>query len=601
MTLLDSDRIRDEQQLAARVAAVRRPAPKAATIASVVTLAVLLVLGVLSIGGLGFSFPVIIDSLDNIPQFVARTVPFAWPGWRFDRESEQLLFEGWAPIAEFGGAILMTLGIVICGTFLAFLVSIPVAYGAARNTTPHPAVLVVCRSIGILARSIPAVAFASIFVFLFALGPLPGILAFFLHSIGMISKMMADAIEQIDEGPRLAIRSTGGSKAQEFWSGVVPQALPAWIAVGLHRADINLRETVILGYVGVAGLGLELANAIHALNYRRAFPIALAIIVLCILFEVVSSSVRSRLLGVQPIGNGIGDIIVRNAARRSRRIAAAIEKPGATNDRALAIQAAMKRPWSGERFASTAAIWIAVAVIALSFVASQARWSDLFTVWGNLPILLNKENLWPPTFGIYTPEQVFEAVLVTFQVAFAATLMAAILSIVIGSLAARNVAPNKYVRNGFRGLLLVTRGIPELILAILFVIVTGLGAQAGTLALAIGGLGLLGKLIADSLEEVPHGPERAIAALGGTRPQIFFASTLPMSIPAFVGHLLYLLEQNVRAATLLGIVGGGGIGLYLYDSLRVSKYDQAAAFIILITLLVIVIEGIAIGIRRALK
>ena len=171
----------------------------------------------------------------------------------------------------------------------------------------------------------------------------------------------------------------------------------------------------------------------------------------------------------------------------------------------------------------------------------------------------------------------------------------------MGSFAARNVAPNRHIRTGFRGLLLVIRGIPELILAILFVIVTGLGAQAGTLALAIGGVGLLGKLIADSLEEVPNGPERAISAVGGTRTQVYFASTLPMSIPAFVGHLLYLLEQNVRAATLLGIVGGGGIGLYLYDSLRVSKYDQVAAFLILIVILVLVIEAIAVFIRKALK
>ncbi len=595
MTLLE------ESALAQRLAAVRRPAPRPATVVSVVVLLALLVLGVWSFAGLGFSLASMIDSLSNIPQFVARTVPFAWPGWHWDRASETLVSDGWAPVGEFVGAIAMTLGIVISGTFLAFLVSIPIAYGAARNTTPNATVMVICRALGILARAIPAVAFASIFVFLFALGPLPGILAFFFHSIGMISKMMADAIEQIDEGPRLAIRSTGGSKAQEFWAGVVPQAMPAWIAVGLHRADINLRETVILGYVGVAGLGLELSNSIHALNYRRAFPIALTIIVLCILFEVVSSSVRSRLLGVQPVGRGVGDTLVRAAARRSPRLAAALEKPGSTPDRALAIQAAMTRPWTGERIASRIAIWAAVLVVAGSFVATQARWSDLFTFWGNLPILLAKDNLWPPTFGIYRVDQVMNAVLVTFQVAFAATLMSAVLSIVVGSFAARNVAPNRFVRNGFRGLLLVIRGVPELILAILFVIITGLGAQAGTLALAIGGVGLLGKLIADSLEEVQHGPERAISAVGGTRTQVYFASTLPMSIPAFVGHLLYLLEQNVRAATLLGIVGGGGIGLYLYDSLRVSKYDQVTAFLLLIIALVLVIEGIAIFIRRALK
>jgi phosphonate transport system permease protein len=587
--------------LVTRVSAVRRPAPNPGTVVSVITLLALLVLGIVSFAGLGFSWTSMAQSLDNIPQFFARATPFAWPGYHFDRASASLVWDGWAGVGEFWVAVAVTLGIVIAGTFLAALISIPVAYGAARTTTPNQAVMVICRAIGVVSRSIPAIAFASVFVFLFTLGPLPGILAFMFHSVGMISKMFADAIESVDEGPRIAIRSTGGSRSQEFWSGIVPQVVPAWIAVGLHRADINLRETVILGFVGVAGLGLELSNSIHALNYRRAFPIAIAIIILCVLFEIVSSVVRSRLLGVRPTGMGLGDAIVRSASRRSPAIAAVITKPGVPADRQIVIEAAMKRPWTGERLASTVAITVGAVIIVGAFIGAQARWGDLFTFWGNLPILLGKDNLFPPTFGIYSLEQVGNAILITFQVAFAATLISAVLTTFIGTLAARNVAPGPIVRNTFRGILLVIRGIPELLLAILFVIVSGLGAQAGTLALGIGGVGLLGKLIADSLEEVPNGPEQAVKALGGTRPQVFFASTLPLSVPAFVAHLLYLLEQNVRAATLLGIVGGGGIGLYLYDSLRVSHYDQVTAFLLLIIALVLLIEGAAILIRRALR
>lgn len=586
--------------LAARLAAVRRPAPKAGTVVSVITLLALLALGVASFIGLGFSWDQFTSSLDKLPQFLNRVFPLSWPGWEWVRDGNRIEWVGWEPIGEFWLLLLQTVGIVIVGTGLAALISIPIAYGAARNTTPNHTVMVICRAIGVIARAIPAVAFASIFVFVFSLGPLPGILAFALHSIGMISKMFADAIEQIDEGPRIAIRSTGGSKAQEFWAGVVPQAFPAWVAVALHRADINLRDSVILGYIGVAGLGLELRNALYALNYHRAIPIAISIVILCVVFEIVSSIVRSRLLGVAPRGKGLGDVIVRAAANRSDAVARAIAKPGESTA-SIRIANAMHRPWTGDRVANTVAIWITVIVVAGAFLAAQAKWTDLFTVWGNLPILLSRDNLWPPTFGIYTQEQVLGAIFVTFQVAFAATLISAVLTCFIGTLAARNVAPNRYVRGTFRGILLIIRGIPELILAIIFVIVSGLGPQAGTLALGIGGVGLLGKLVADSLEEVPNGPERALAAVGGTRPQVFFAATVPMSIPAFVAHLLYMLEQNVRSATVLGIVGGGGIGLYLFDSLRTSNYDQVSMFLILIIALVLVIEGAAILIRRALK
>ena len=128
-----------------------------------------------------------------------------------------------------------------------------------------------------LARAIPDVVLAMVFVPMFSLGSLPGILAIGLHSVGMISKLFADAIEQIDEGPRLAIRAAGGTRLQEFTSGVLPQVLPSWVATVLHRNDINLRGSVILGYVGVAGLGLEMSYAFKSLQYGRGIGIALVI------------------------------------------------------------------------------------------------------------------------------------------------------------------------------------------------------------------------------------------------------------------------------------------------------------------------------------
>lgn len=585
-----------------RVAAVKAPPPRISTVTSWVVLGAVAVIGVFSFLQLDFTFRTVERTWGNIQGFFERASPFVWPGFSYDGATGVWGFD-WAGVWGIGEAIAVTLGIVIIGTFFAAVLSIPVAYGAARNTTPNGAVMVLCRGIGIVTRAVPDLALAAFFVLAMTLGPMPGILAFAIHSVGMISKMMADAIEQIDEGPRLAIRSTGGSRAQEFWSGIVPQVLPAWVAVALHRADINLRGTVILGYVGVSGLGYELSLALGGgiAGFRRVIPIAIIILVLCILFEIVSSVIRARLLGVKPNGKGIGDLLVRSAANRSGAVARAIEKPGVDADPMERVRAAMHRPWTGERVATTISIWIAVGLLVLSFFAVQANWFDLFTAWGNLGFLADR-GVWPPTFGIQnTWADVWEAIGVTLMVAFAATLMSTVFSVFIGSFAARNVAPSAGVRSVFRGILLVIRAMPELILAVVFIIITGLGAQAGTLALGIGGIGLLGKLIADSLEEVPDGPEKAIAAVGGSRVQIFFAATLPMSIPAFVAHVMYLLEQNIRAATLLGVVGGGGIGYLLYTSIRAAKYDQVIAYLLIIIAMVFVVEGIAMLIRRALK
>nr|WP_272929056.1 ABC transporter permease subunit [Leucobacter chromiireducens] len=169
----------------------------------------------------------------------------------------------------------------------------------------------------------------------------------------------------------------------------------------------------------------------------------------------------------------------------------------------------------------------------------------------------------------------------------------------IGACAARNVAPNPGVRAGARLTLIVIRGLPELLLALFFIILTGLGPGAAVLALGIGGIGLLGKLVADSLEEVSPGPERALTAVGASRTQVFAGATFPQAVPAFVGHTLYLLDTNIRSATVLGIVGGGGIGYMLSSAARINQHELL--FLLLCVLVIVfLVEGLSSWLRRLL-
>jgi phosphonate transport system permease protein len=130
---------------------------------------------------------------------------------------------------------------------------------------------------------------------------------------------------------------------------------------------------------------------------------------------------------------------------------------------------------------------------------------------------------------------------------------------------------------------------------------TGLGAQAGVLALGVAGLGLLGRFVADSLEDLPRGPQIAVTAAGGSRLQMIGAATLPMAVPATVGHVLYLLDHNLRSATLLGIVGGGGVGFYLNDASRIGDYHVVSAILLMVLATVLVVEGISTMLRWALR
>ena len=599
--------------LADRVARVPRPAPRLSSIVSYGVIIAILGLGVWSFIGLDYSLKSLETTGANLSRFLSMATPMQWPGWDVTAEvqggGEKVFVTTWVgfePIWEMFLTIVITLALVIAGTALAAVLSIPVAYGAARNTTPNTAVMALCRGIGVVARAIPDVVFVVVLAFLwFNSGTLPAIVAIGIHSVGMISKMFADAIEQIDEGPRLAIRSAGGTKAQQFWSGIVPQVLPAWVAVTLHRADINLRGTVILGVVGVVGIGYELDDALHGgpAGMRRVIPLVVIIIVLCVLFEIVSSLLRTRLLNVRPTGKSVGDTVARAVARRSARAGeAAAAQSATTQDRHTRIEAAMHRPWDRTRVGNTLWIWLGVAAVVGAFLYTAPDVTNMFApAWNEIVDPTRDRAIWPPHFGSRDWSDVLAAVVTTIQIAFAATLMATIISAVVGPLSARNVAPNSTVRNLFRGIALVIRAIPDLVVAILFIIAAGIGPQAGALALGIGGVGLLAKLIGDSMEEVPNGPERALAAAGGTRAQVFFSSTVPMSVPALVSHLMYLLEQNIRSATLLGIVGAGGIGFLLLNALQGRHFDEVLAYVLVIIGMVVIVEAASILIRRALK
>lgn len=544
--------------------------------AATLTILALLGVSVASLISVDISIPSMLESWSNATRFFDRVGVLSFP-----------------PPGELLYLTAFTVGLVLCGTLLAAMLSVPIAWISASNTTPGPAWRALGRFVGVFTRAVPDVVLAMVFVLMFSLGSLPGILAIGIHSIGMISKMFADAIEQVDDGPRLAIRAAGGSKLQEFISGVLPQVLPSWVATVLHRNDINLRGSVILGYVGVAGLGAEMANAFKSLNYSLGLGIAIVLFALCVGMEVVSSVVRTAMLGTSPTGRGLGDRIVRRGLG-NRTVAAPTHR--GSGDTAAA---PVRRPWTAGRIRSVVWGWTAVAVVIGSILICDIQWGDFLTLWGYLPSIA--ASFWPPSFGNYDATTLLLAMVETIGIALAATVLTLVFSLVLGSLAAKNVAPNGQVRGAMRLLLVVIRGVPEIILAIVLIVVTGLGTQAGTLALAFGGIGLLGKLLADSFEEVKAGPERAVTAAGATRLQVFAGATLPQGAQALLGHSFYLLDTNIRAATILGIVGGGGVGYYLLNAGQGSKYDLVTSIVLMILVTVLVVEGLAMWMRRVFR
>ena len=571
----------DTRTADARQADVRRPKISANKIIASILLVGMAGFAVWSLTRIDFSLHNFQLSVQNLQKTIAQMDPISFPS------TPDLVY-----------LISVTLGVVIAGTVVAAIISIPVAYLAASNTTPARGARVVGRAIGVITRAVPDVILAMAVSLMFALGATwPGVIAIGFHSIGMISKLFADAVEQIDEGPRIAIRAAGGSKAQEFWSGVFPQVFPSWVATALHRFDINLRGSVILGYAGVGGLGYRMNLDFQRFpeGFGPALGIAIVIFLLCVVTEIIASTIRVMLLGVTPTRRTLGETMMRRL-RRGSRPRDVVEETLAQAD--LTVEKAMHRPWSRSRISTTVWAWVGILVVVGGFVMSrldpkQITWKY---VWSTM------RSFWPPSLGSYDVGTYLTAIEQTLQIAFAAALLTFVFSVIFGPLAARNVAPNRWVRNVSRVFLVIFRGVPELVLAIVLIIITGLGPEAGVLALAFGGIGLLGKLIADSFEEVNAGPEQAVRATGAGRLQVFSSATLPQGLPSLLGNTLYLLDTNIRSATVLGIVGAGGIGYYLTLAAGLTAtHPIVTAIIAIVIVMVLVVEGLSSYLRHVFK
>ncbi|MFI7000291.1 phosphonate ABC transporter, permease protein PhnE [Nocardia sp. NPDC050175] len=555
-------------------ATLRRPSRTALGVILVYT--VWLIASLWSVASLQLNLATFVDSIGNAVDFVSRIFPLDFP--------------------SFGEVVRMTgqtLAIVTCATALSVALSVPVSLAAARNTNRHGWLRWGMRAVIVVTRALPEIVLAIVFLRLFGLGPAAGILALGIHSVGMVGKMYADAIEDTAAGPRDALRAAGATWSQQITGGVVPQAMPAFIATALHRFDINLRASVLLGYVGVGGIGMELSLAMKTLDYRRGIALALLIVGLCIVIETISGAVRAAMLGAQaPVRAGWWSKLRHRVT--GGWVSHGPAEPVAAADKPYPISP----PWSAGRLRRTVYFGLTALILVASVWGAGidvSRMADgISTLWTTLGLFV------PPSTGGIGGE-LFAQLLVTVQIALAATFLGLVLAVPIGMLAARNVAPTPGIARFFRIVIVVVRGIPDLIFAIIFIVITGLGAPAGALALAVGAVGLLGKLIADSLEESDVRVQQAVAAAGATRPQVFLAATVRQGAPALAAHVFYQLDVNIRAATLLGVVGAGGIGFYLMNAARVLQFDVVTTIVLMVFAVVLAVEGVAMWVRRALS
>lgn len=187
-----------------------------------------------------------------------------------------------------------TLAMSIAGTALAVFFSLPLAFLAARNTTPHPLAYQLARGLLNGLRSVPELIMGILFVAAVGFGALPGVLALGLHSIGMIGKFFAESIEHASAAPIEAARAAGGTPLQVIVHGVLPQVLPQMADISIYRWEYNFRASTVMGMVGAGGIGFELMGSLRIMQYQDVSAILLVILAMVTLVDGFSAYLRKR-------------------------------------------------------------------------------------------------------------------------------------------------------------------------------------------------------------------------------------------------------------------------------------------------------------------
>lgn len=191
--------------------------------------------------------------------------------------------------------LLDTLAMSIAGTALAVVLSLPLALLAASNTSPNPVVYQTTRTLLAALRSVPEIILGILFVAAVGFGALPGVLALALHSVGMVGKFYAEAIEHVDPKPMEAASAAGASRLQVITHAVLPQVLPQLADITIYRWEYHFRASAVLGIVGAGGIGFELMAALRLINYDQVSAILLAILACVVIVDGIGANLRKRL------------------------------------------------------------------------------------------------------------------------------------------------------------------------------------------------------------------------------------------------------------------------------------------------------------------
>lgn len=439
-------------------------------------------------------------------------------------------------------------------------------------------------------RAVPDLVWALLFVVAVGLGSLSGTLALAVSYGGVLGRVYGDVFEDVDPRPVEALHASGATRAQVFLRAVWPQAAPAVTAYTLYNFECAVRAAAVLGFVGAGGIGYEINLSMRLFDYGQVLTLILAFVGLLTAADALSRHFRRRLHAeVSPTSPvrylmeetlGVGS---RPFGRRATRAAARVSSRAVLPLLLFAAGCSLY----AVGFLNGALLDAGVGARVARFVGRMYP-PDL-----SPDFLLGLARPLCQTIGI-------SVVGTLLGVALGAALALPATSTLMfaprdagGRRGAAGLAARWLAHQTARLVLTLLRAIPELVWVLVCILAVGLGPFAGTLAIGLHTGGVLGKLYAETLEEVPARPAEALRAAGARPLQILLWAMWPQARPMLASYTVLRWEMNLRVSTVLGLVGGGGLGQAIYNNVQLGFYARLTTLVALVYALVVAADRVS--------
>jgi len=492
-------------------------------------------------------------------------------------------------------AALQTLAIAIAGTALSIAIGIPLGMLATPTLWRRGILLAgerpgagkvflaalsnTTRALLGFLRAVPDLVWGLLFVVAVGLGSLAGTLALAVSYAGVLGRVYADVFEDVDQHALEALHATGATRTQVFLFAVWPQAAASITAYTLYSFECCVRAASVLGFIGAGGIGYEINISMRLFEYGQVLTLIVMLLGLVAATDAASRFIRRRLHANVPAGSLAHQRVEDEENSRPHSL-----------------------------FTSQVRRRLAPAVLAIAVAASFYFVGFLDLISADSGMLTRSARFVAKMFPPEVDPVFLRSLMVPLVQTIGISVMGTLIGVFIGAALALPATSTVVLgeddesRRGFllerlarktvyysaRLVLNVLRSIPELIWVLVCVLAVGLGPFAGTLAIGLHTGGVLGKLYAETLEEVPIRPIEALRAAGARPLQILLWGVWPQARGMLMSYTVLRWDFNLRVATVLGLVGGGGLGQSIYNNVQLGFYPRVATLIAIIYTLVLV-------------